>query len=206
MQPPIYNSDRSWKLPPLILHPFADLRGPGKLIDSSRASLVLQGFLPNEEAFTQEQLKSTLLDGRMCEIRMLYYVGKDVNRWLDQCQEFVERQPELKGSGLDQQSFAALLIESPPQPVRDKLSKWGVLDFKAIFSRAIGLNRVFADVPPMELLSPEFIRDYYRYADQLFACSQSLNAFARIEPGTFDFELYASGEYSRMLERQWQEI
>jgi len=34
------------KLPPLILHPFADAGGPEKLVESSRASLKLQGLLP----------------------------------------------------------------------------------------------------------------------------------------------------------------
>ena len=37
-------------LPPLILHPFADAGGPDKLVESSRASLMLQGLLPRESA------------------------------------------------------------------------------------------------------------------------------------------------------------
>jgi hypothetical protein len=37
------------KLPPLILHPFADPTGPDKLLESSRASLMLQGLLPSGE-------------------------------------------------------------------------------------------------------------------------------------------------------------
>jgi len=37
-------------LPPLILHPFADPAGPERLMESSRASLVLQGMLPAGEA------------------------------------------------------------------------------------------------------------------------------------------------------------
>ena len=40
------------KLPPLILHPFADAGGPEKLVESSRASLVLQGLLPAGERNT----------------------------------------------------------------------------------------------------------------------------------------------------------
>jgi hypothetical protein len=42
------------KLPPLILHPFADAGGPEKLVESSRASLVLQGLLPAGERNTQD--------------------------------------------------------------------------------------------------------------------------------------------------------
>ncbi len=72
------------KLPPLILHPFADAGGPDKLVESSRASLMLQGLLPSGER-TTEDLDRALLDGRYCEIRMLFYVGKDLVRWIEQC-------------------------------------------------------------------------------------------------------------------------
>jgi hypothetical protein len=57
-------------LPPLILHPFADAAGPDKLVESSRASLMLQGLLPTGER-SAEELDRALLDGRYCEIRML---------------------------------------------------------------------------------------------------------------------------------------
>ena len=67
------------KLPPLILHPFADAGGPEKLVESSRANLVLQGLLPAGDRNTQE-IERTLLEGRFCEIRMLFYVGKDLLR------------------------------------------------------------------------------------------------------------------------------
>ena len=77
-------------LPPLILHPFADAGGPGKLVESSRANLKLQGLLPQGEA-TREDLDRALLDGRYSELRMLYYVGKDLARWIEQCLEFAER-------------------------------------------------------------------------------------------------------------------
>ena len=88
-------------LPPLILHPFADAGGPEKLVESSRASLVLQGLLPAGERNAQD-IERTLLDGRFCEIRMLFYVGKDLLRWIDQCMEFVERSPELSRKSLRQ--------------------------------------------------------------------------------------------------------
>ena len=193
------------KLPPLILHPFADSGGPDKLVESSRASLMMQGLLPSGERRT-EDIERTLLDGRFCETRMLFYVGKDLLRWIDQCLELVERAPELRGSGVRYQSFAAYLVSNPPELVVQKLKKWGVADYKSIFSRALGLNAMLAAAPERHGLTDDFIRNYYRYADQLFQIRQSEVAFADISGFGFDFEIYASGEYSRMLEREWAGI
>lgn len=204
MQSAAYNSEICWKLPPLILHPFADSSGPGKLVESSRASLMLQGLIPTE-TFTREQLDRTLLEGRFCEIRMLYYVGKDLLRWVEQCVEVVQREDSLRTTGVDAQSFVTLLIEDPPPMVKEKLILWGVSDYKAIFSRAFGLNMVFAEAPLKDNLSQDFVRHYYRYADHMFECGRSMRTFAMIRSSNFDFDLYASGEYSRMLEREWQE-
>lgn len=191
------------KLPPLILHPFSDAGGPSKLVESSRASLMLQGLLPTG-THSNEDLDRTLLDGRYCEVRMLYYVGKDLSRWIEQCLEFVEHTAPLAQKGIRFQSFASLLVEKAPESVTDKLRKWGVTDYKAIFARALGLNSIFADVPLRETLSNEFLRNYYRYADQLFLSRQNQSAFPHISPKEFVFDLYASGEYSRMLERSWE--
>jgi len=192
------------KLPPLILHPFADAGGPEKLVESSRASLVLQGLLPAGERNTQD-IERTLLDGRFCEIRMLFYVGKDLLRWIEQCMELVERSPELSAAGIKSQSFAAYLINHAPAAVQAKLKKWGVSDYKSIFSRSLGLSAVFSAVPDREVLTDEFIRHYYRYADQLFQIRQGETALTDIGHLEFEFEIYASGEYSRMLEREWAE-
>lgn len=191
-------------LPPLILHPFADAGGPDKLVESSRASLMLQGLLPSGERSTSD-LDRALIEGRYCEIRMLFYVGKDLLRWIEQCLEHIERQPELQNSGIRYQSFAAYLVNHAPAAVQAKLRKWGVADYKSIFTRALGLNAILAAVPEREVLSDEFIRNYYRYADQMFLCRQSQDQFADITDFGFDFEIYASGEYSRMLEREWAE-
>jgi hypothetical protein len=190
-------------LPPLILHPFAEPSGPAKLVESSRASLMLQGLLPTGE-FTQADLDCALLNGRYHEIRMLYYVGRDLVRWIEQCLEFTERRPELRNRNIRFQSFAHYLTHHTPPAIQTKLRKWGVADYKSIFTRALGLNSVFADAPARSILSDDFIRNYYRYADQLFAMAQQI-AFAELDPQEFEFELYASGEYSRMLERSWQE-
>jgi len=196
-------ADRVWTLPPLILHPFADASGPGKLVESSRASLMLDGLLPAEH--TQEELSRRVLEGRYYEIRMLYYVGKDVSRWIDQCADFAARDPVLRSCGLRRQSLAALLVEAPPQHVQDKLKQWGVVDYRAIFTRALGLNAVFSQVPERDALNENFLRHYYRFADHFFACTQSLTPFTAASPANFHFELYASGEYSKMLEREWEE-
>ncbi|MBM3725743.1 MAG: hypothetical protein FJW40_10015 [Acidobacteria bacterium] len=193
---------KTWKLPPLILHPFADSAGPDKLVESSRASLMIQGLIPQGSA-SRDELERRLLDGRYCEIRMLFYVGKDLIRWIEQCMDLVERDADLKSAGICFQSFAALLVEDPPAQVREKLKKWGVSDYKSIFSRALGLNAVFGEAPERHDLSDEFIRHYYRYADQLFACRQMLWTFSDIKSHHFEFEIFASGEYSRILEREW---
>jgi hypothetical protein len=193
------------KLPPLILHPFADRGGPDKLVESSRASLMLQGLLPAGER-DQQDIERTLLEGRFCEIRMLYYVGKDLLRWIEQCMELVDRTPELREAGIKYQSFAAYLINSTPEPVIAKLKKWGVADYKAIFTRALGLNAMLANAPERAALTDDFVRNYYRYADQLFQIRQGEALFSDAAPLGFDFEIYASGEYSRMLEREWAEI
>src|SRR5579863_2445700 len=152
-------------LPPLILHPFATAGGPDKLVESSRASLMMQGLLPSGER-TTEELDRALLEGRRSEIRMLFYVGKDLVRWIEQCLEHISHTPELRDAGVRYQSFAAYLVNDTPAAVQAKLRKWGVADYKSIFTRALGLNSVLADIPGRDGLSDEFIRNYYRYADQ----------------------------------------
>ena len=190
------------KLPPLILHPFSDSSGPNQLVASSRASMMLQGLLPGGDR-DRSELDRTLLHGRYQEIRMLFYVGSDVNRWIDQCMDFVARQPELQHAGIGPQSFAAMLVHNPPAAVEAKLRKWQVGDFRAIFSRALGLNAILADVPPREMLQDDFIRNYYHFADQMFQCKQRQTTFASLDDFALDFDIFASGEYSRMLEREW---
>jgi hypothetical protein len=165
---------------------------------------MLQGLLPHE-SFSIDQLQTILLDGRFCEIRMLYYVGKDLTRWIEQCTEFVQREPALRASGIEWQSFAQLLVEDSPLPVREKLKNWGVADYRAIFARGMGLNAVFAGAPERAWLTEDFIRNYHQFADRMFACKMAQCPFPAIRAADFDFELFASGEYSRMLERQWQD-
>jgi hypothetical protein len=191
-------------LPPLILDPFADNGGPNKLVESSRANLMLQGLLPTGER-SSDDLERTLIDGRFCEVRMLYYVGKDLTRWIEQCMEHVERDSRLRDAGIRAQSFAAYLVDHTPEAVQSKLRKWGVADYRAIFSRALGLCALLGSAPEPDTLSRDFIRNYYRYADQMFQVKQAEVVFTDISRHGLDFEIYASGEYSRMLEREWAE-
>jgi hypothetical protein len=201
---PALENGAAFILPPLILHPFADAAGPGKLVESSRASLKLQGLLPAGEA-SRDDLDRALLDGRYSELRMLFYVGKDLARWIDQCIEFVESNRKRLPDGICYQSVADLLTQNAPQAVQAKLRKWGVGDYRAIFSRALGLHCMFADAPSREILSDDFVRNYFRYADQIFTMKQGETPFALLPATDFVFELYSSGEYARMLERSWGE-
>jgi len=201
---PVVLGAQKWELPPLILHPFSDQSGPKKLVQSSRASLILNGLLPKDES-TEDELTRNLMEGRVCEIRMLFFVGKDLLRWIAQCLDFVSSIPELQGAGICEQSFAEFLVQNPPEPVRAKLRGWGVFDYKSIFSRAIGLNAVFCEPPDESQVSPDFIRNYFRYADHMFACRQQMQAFTEVTVDNFYFDIYASGEYSRILEKSWGE-
>jgi hypothetical protein len=89
--------------------------------------------------------------------------------------------------------------------VQAKLRKWGVADFKSIFMRALGLNALLSEVPDRGVLAEDFVRNYYRYADSIFLCRQSQTQYTDIAHMNFEFDIYASGEYSRMLEREWSE-
>jgi hypothetical protein len=193
-----------FRLPPLILHPFSDASGPSRLVESSRASLMLQGLLPTGE-FTRDELDQRLLDGRYCELRMVYYVGRDVMRWLEQCADLATRQPDVFPEGTQLRSFAAFLVQNPPDAVREKLARWGVADYRAIFARGIALNVMFADAPARVTLADEFVRNYHHYSDQIYTSFQRQAQFPAFTPGAFSFDLFASSEYSRMLEQSWGE-
>jgi hypothetical protein len=175
---------------------------PQKLVESSRAGLMIQGILPSKDQ-SMERLQEILLEGRFCEIRMLFYVGKDTARWIEQCLGLVGREPKLNGTGIDWRSFATLLVDDPPAAMVEKLKNWGVADHSAIFSRGLGLNSIFGDAPPREILSDDFVRNYQHYADQLFAWRMNDRAFTRLRSREFPFDLFASGEYTAKLEREW---
>jgi hypothetical protein len=193
---------RVWELPPLILHPFSERVPPNTLLENSKAALMLSGLIPDDGS-DQEEMKRRLLAGRYAEIRMLYYLGKDVFRWTEQCVEWGQRIPELSGAAIRPQSFAALLTADPPEDVKEKLVRWGVVDYVSIFTRAVGLNAMFRDPPAFERLAEEFLRNYPCYADALFGCYMDSQPYSTLASANFHFVLYASGEYSRLLESQW---
>lgn len=171
------------------------------LLEGSRASLALEGLLDSGEE--EAVLRQRMLLGRYQEIRMLVFLGKDIFRWLEQCVEFL-RSRTGEDPRITEQSFAALVVEDPPEAVRRKLELWGVTDRRAVFSRAIGIYSLFQDPPPPETLSPIFLRNYHRFADHAYICFQHLEAFLPLDTRRFEFEIYASEEYARKLSEQWE--
>jgi hypothetical protein len=193
----------SSNLPPLILHPFSGSNSVDDLLEGSRASLALQGIIESTEE--ESVLVRRMLGGRYQEIRMLLFLGKDISRWLHQCVESLHGGPD-DDSRITPQSFAALVVEEPPEQVKRKLEGWGVTDRRAIFSRAIGIHSLFEAPPPIESLSPVFLKNYHRFADHAYICYQHLEAFLPLDGNKFQFEIYASEEYSRILSDQWERV
>jgi len=197
-----------FRLPPMILHPFSTPEDTSVLLDSSRASLILHGYLPSgakdeSGAGAEGELEQRLLRGRFAELRMLFYVGKDLLRWLDQCVEVTAAHPEWGEPGMTRPSFALYLVEQAPNPVQQKLEAWGVLDYRALFRRAIGLHSVFSEVPAASCLTAEFLRRYHRHADRWFQTWAQSQPLPQVDWSKFDFDLYASGEYALILEKAW---
>jgi len=193
-----------WTLPPLILHPFNERVPPSALLENSKAALMLSGLIPNDGS-DERELRRRLLAGRCGEARMLFYLGKDLFRWMEQCTEWAAGIEELQPLELIDQSFARLLTSHSPGAVREKLARWGVSDYVPIFSRAVGLHAIFTAPPSVDSLTDEFLRNYHRYADALYQSWLDSLPSPVITDANFLFELYASGEYSKMLESQWGE-
>lgn len=192
----------AFRLPPLILHPFSSSEDTSVLMESSRASLALQGFLPKDDS-PLEQLDTQLLRGRYAELRMLFYIGKDVTRWTEQCVEVVTSRPGFEDLRIRPEAFAVLLIHQTPADVRLKLEGWGVLDFTSLFKRAFALHWVFQELPTADLLMPQFLRNYHRFLDRWYEARLKDCIFDYPVPGQFAFEVYASGEYALMLAESW---
>lgn len=191
-----------FRLPPLILHPFSAPEDTSVLMESSRASLTLQGFLPADADNTQD-LGQQLLRGRYAELRMLYYIGKDLIRWMEQCAEVALASGQFSHVRIRPETFAIVLVQHVPDHVRAKLEGWGVLDFCALFRRSIGLHAIFQEFPSVEAFAPEFLRRYHRHLDQWYEYRLRDAAAYRPEPNEFVFDLYASGEYALLLEQSW---
>jgi hypothetical protein len=191
-----------YELPPLILHPFADAAASSKVLESAKAAAEM-AVLPEEPASRADQLRERLLDGRYAEFRMLFFVGKDLFRWMNQCVDYAHRTDGLKERGLVEQSFGEFLIARTPPEVEAKLRRWGVTDYARIFARSIGVHVQFVQPPPRQILGPEYLRSYYRFTDYAYSCWREAVSFPPLSAAEFTFELYASGEYSRILEDQW---
>ena len=198
----ILSLEGAFPLPPLILHPFTESAETLRMLEKAKASLAMlrDGELNPDES---EALERRLLEGRFTEFRMLFYVGKDIVRWLEQCVEACEREADLQRQDLPPQSFADLLIEQTPPEVAAKLREWGVVEYSRIFARSIGIYTQFCTLPHSEQLQTDYLRYYYRYADFAYAAWQELRRGPRITQRNFPFTLYASGEYARMLEDEW---
>lgn len=198
------NGAKTFRLPPLILHPFSTPEDNSVLMESSRANLAIQGFLPSEESAVEE-LDRQLLKGRYAELRMLFYIGKDLCRWTEQCTETVTLSALFDHRRIRPETFAVLLVQNIPPHIKSKLEGWGVLDFSALFRRAIGMHSVFNDLPTASVLNLDFLRRYHRHLDHWYEYKLKDSAFDRPEPEEFTFDLYASGEYTMMLEQSWEE-
>jgi hypothetical protein len=194
----------AFRLPPLILHPFSGPEDTSVLMASSRASLALQGFLPRPEGVPQD-LDDQLLRGRYAELRMLFYIGKDLSRWMEQSAESVQLSGLFADRRIRPETFGAFLVQFVPQHVKAKLEAWGVADFCALFRRSIGLHAIFRDFPGPDNFSADFLRRYHRHLDQWFEMRMRETVFERVEAHEFVFDLYASGEYTTMLEQSWSE-
>ena len=48
-----------------------------------------------------------------------------------------------------------------------------------------------------------FLRNYHKYADHAYICYQHSEAFLPLDAKSFQFEIYASEEYSRLFSDQW---
>jgi hypothetical protein len=195
-------SSKAFPLPPLILHPFTSTEETSLLLESSRASLMIQGLAPRDKT-PLEELDRRLLRGRYAELRMLFYIGKDISRWAEQCAETAESSEEFSGRRVRPESFIMLLVHEIPAHVRAKLESWGVLDHCALFRRSYGLHAVLQEFPSSQALSPEFLRRYHRYLDQWYELRLRDTSFEKLSAHEVQFDLYASGEYSSMLEKSW---
>ncbi len=192
----------SHHLPPLILHPFANAASSLQMMESAKAAAqsVLGGA---EQRSRAEELQEVILAGRYAEWCMLYFVGKDLVRWLTQCVDFGKRSASLREQGLVEQSFAEFLIAHTPPEVASKLRTWGVTDYPRIFARSIAIHIQFEQPPPRQWLATDFLRSYHRFADYAYECWKESVKFPALSAAEFRFDLYASGEYSKLLEQQW---
>jgi len=116
---------------------------------------------------------------------MLYFVGKDVRRWIGQCAELVARTGELENLNIREQGFAGRLIYYPPATVVEKLRKGEVANAQSVFSRAIGIATLFREVPTVEELSETFLMHDHSFADHLLVLRAAPPGIYRSQLGEF---------------------
>jgi len=170
------------ELPPLILHPIAD---QGEALQVGTAS----------------DTEGRQAEVRRLEMKMLCCLGKDLKRWLEQCLEFVSANPDLQD--LHEGHLMDLLVQDPPENVASKMQKWGVSEFRSIFARALGLSAVFPNPPGTDNVTEIFVHDFALYADALYRARRRTLPAAVAGSHSLRFEVYASGEYARLLEQSW---
>lgn len=134
---------------------------------------------------------------------MLCLIGKDLNRWVEQCVDMASVDPTL--AGLSERDFIAALLFNPPASVQRKMHIWGVKNYQIIFSRAIGLNAAFPHPPSVFDMSESFLRRFHAYADALYDARCKAEEAAAGQGIKFAFEVFASGEYASYLEKSWEE-
>ena len=187
-------------MPPLILHPFSERISPAALLENSKAALMLSGLIPSEGA-DHDELRRKLLAGRYSEIRMLYFLGKDVFRWIGQCMEIVAREPALAEAGVKRQTLGrACWLPRRRMSARNCcVGAWAIMrrfshaqsDCTTRLRRAAGLRSPAPRISCGAIIARPISSIRLSWNRSRTGSSRAKN---------FRFELYASGEYAKMLE------
>jgi len=175
------------QLPPLVLHPFSNSNDLDKLT-------VFPGVdVPASLSF----------ETRYSEIRMLCFIGKDLDRWLAHCLEFLGQSSEATAHAISEADLIRLLLFETPEPVQVKLTAWGIKNFESVFTPALGLSQIFSHPPEPWTLAPRFVERFREYAGLLYRIrveSQEPKTTAMVK---LSFEMYSSKEYIAMFEKDW---
>ena len=87
-----------------------------------------------------------------------------------------------------------MFVKDAPANVQSKLRKWGVADYKVHLYPRPGTALLSSPTRrTREVLSDEFVRSYYRYADQIFAMKQGECDFSAISSGELPFRAVLVG-------------
>ena len=189
------------QLPPLILHPFSGGNGVDDLLEGSRASLALQGLLESSEEEASSIAACCRAVIRKCACSCFWARNFPLAAAVrGVCQRplgfrSARHRTELCRAGGGRSARSGAL----------QAGKMGCNGSPRRFLRAIGLHSLFQDPPPADSLSPIFLKNYHRFADHAYICFQHLEAFLPLDARRFEFEIYASEEYARILSDQWEE-